>query len=112
MTTRSTFEQRSICTGLSKPPNQQIDAASLALNCEFPCANCQKLYFVLFRGRVALPERSTPFRPSAPVQRRLQGPPAKSKFLAVKGNESVLVTLTMTVPHQGYFYAYDLQVAV
>ena len=33
-----------------------------------------------------------PFTPSAPVQRRLQGPPAKSKFLAVKTYDEALVT--------------------
>jgi hypothetical protein len=49
MATRSTFEQRSICIGLSKPPNQQIDAAFLALNCEFPFPNRQKICLVRFR---------------------------------------------------------------
>ena len=49
MATISTFEQRSICIGLSKQPNQQIEAAFLALNCEFPCPNRQKLCLVRFR---------------------------------------------------------------
>ena len=30
-----------------------------------------------------------PFTPSAPVQRRLQGPPAKSKFLAINSRSFV-----------------------
>ncbi|MDB4693779.1 hypothetical protein OAF21_09275, partial [Akkermansiaceae bacterium] len=37
----------------------------------------------------ASPRRQPPFTPSAPVQRRLQSPPAKSKFLAVKVVEAV-----------------------
>ena len=40
-------------------------------------------------------------------------PSTKRKLLVVsKGNESILVTLTKTVPHKGYLDAYVLQVAV
>ena len=49
-----------------------------------------ELFFVSFTNPFSPP-------PSAPVQRRLQGPPAKSNFLAV--SQSVAVSATPFRPH-------------